>query len=69
MYHNHSGKYNICDDDINHQYIMALKWYQTIETLCYADMHAMISLIEKRADLDANTVNWMHPLDFSYRDN
>ena len=45
-YRNHSRKHNICSNNLNHQYPMTLKRYQTIETLSSSDTHTTISLIE-----------------------
>ena len=48
---------------------MVLKWYQTIETLLYADMSAMMSLIENHTDLNTYTVKCMNPLELSPKEN
>ena len=64
-YHKHIGKCKIRADDLSHKYIMCLKWSQTIETLFHSDMRTMMSLIKNHANIDAGTVEWMHPLAFS----
>ena len=64
-YNKNSGTHNICDNDLNHQYLIVLKWSQTIETLCSDDMHSMMISIKKHVDLNADTVEWVHPLDFA----
>ena len=45
-YHKHSGKRNIYADELNHKYILDLKWSQTIDTLCSDDMCSTMRLIE-----------------------
>ena len=68
-YNNHSGKHNISSNDLNHKYMRALKWYHTTDILCYSDMRAMMILIEKHTNIDADTVEWMHHLAFSDKSN
>ena len=65
MYHKNSGKLNICADDLNNQYLMTLKWYQTIDTLLSSEMLAMKILIDNHTDINADTVKWMNHLAFS----
>ena len=48
---------------------MALKWSHTIETFSYSDMRAMMSLIKKHTNINADTVNWMHTLAFDAKSN
>ena len=68
-YHNHSGKHKIHANDLNHQYIMALKWSYTIDTIRSSEILTMVGLIEKHIDIDAHTFEWMHPLAFSAKSN
>ena len=48
---------------------MALKRSQTIDTLCSADMRAMIILIKKHTYTNADILQWIHPISFSSKDN
>ena len=69
MYHKNSRKRKISADELNHQYLMELNLSQTFFNIYFYDMRNMMSLIEKHINLDANTVKWIHILDFSSKDN
>jgi hypothetical protein len=46
----------------NAQFLMALNWSQTVETLRSADHSAMMHVIDQNTDLEHNTIEWMHPM-------
>ena len=48
---------------------MELKCSQTINNISSSDMYTMMSLIDKHTNKNADTVEWMNPLDFSAKDN
>ena len=55
-------KWQIRATELNNQFLMALKWTEMVETLCSANLRAMMHLIEVEMDLDFNTVEAWHPL-------
>ena len=48
---------------------MELKWSHTIYTIRSDDIHAMMRLIKKHTDINADTVKWIHPLSDSAKSN
>jgi hypothetical protein len=50
---------------LNDQYLMALKWNETVEFMKSADLQAMMTLIESHNDPEENTVEDWHPMAFA----
>jgi hypothetical protein len=47
---------------LNNQFLMAMNWNTVVESLCSADHYAMMANVESHTDIEANTVEWMHPM-------
>ena len=46
---------------LNHQFLMAIKWDQTINSIQSSDCRNMLNLMQMNTTIDNNTVEWMHP--------
>jgi hypothetical protein len=55
-------KHNIRASLLNNQFLMALNWNHVIESLRSVDHLAMMTLVERHTDINANMVEWMHPM-------
>ena len=69
VYHKRSGKCKIRANEFNHQYLDALNWSQTIETIRSSDMSSMDRIIENHTNIDSDMVEWMHTLAFAAKAN
>jgi hypothetical protein len=53
-------KHSVRASFLNSQFLMALNWSSAVESLRSIDHAAMMTLVDKHTDIDANTVEWMH---------
>jgi hypothetical protein len=58
----HNPKHSVRSSIYNRQFLMALNWSQTVESLRSVDHSAMMNLINLHTDVEHNTVEWMHPM-------
>jgi Reverse transcriptase (RNA-dependent DNA polymerase) len=47
---------------LNHQFLMALKWNDVADNLRNGQLQVMMNLVEQHTDLYNNMVKWMHPM-------